>query len=243
MAHLQVAGGVKDALEYIMANTPQKENGEWHNVMEECKRQEQSVHMQRDCLMPWDVIKAVNAHATPETTVATDVGQHQMWVAQYYTFKKPRTHLTSGGLGTMGYGMGAAIGAAMATGNRSVLFTGDGSFGMNLNELATAVTQKLPLTIVILNNNRLGMIRQWQSLFFGKRYLATVPDRKTDFVKLADAFGAKGFHAESLEEVNAALDEAFKMDTPCIVECMIPEEENVLPMIPPNGSLDNVILK
>ena len=131
----------------------------------------------------------------------------------------------------------------MATGNRSVLFTGDGSFGMNLNELATAVTQKLPLTIVILNNNRLGMIRQWQSLFFGKRYLATVPDRKTDFVKLADAFGAKGFHAETLEEVNAALDEAFKMDTPCIVECMIPEEENVLPMIPPNGSLDNVILK
>lgn len=242
-AHLQVAGGLKDALEYIMANTPQKENGEWHDIMEECKRQEQSVQMQKDCLMPWDVIRAVNAHATPETTVATDVGQHQMWVAQYYTFKKPRTHLTSGGLGTMGYGMGAAIGAAMATGNRSVLFTGDGSFGMNLNELATAVTQKLPLTIVILNNNRLGMIRQWQSLFFGKRYLATVPDRKTDFVKLADAFGAKGFHAESLEEVNAALDEAFKMDTPCIVECMIPEEENVLPMIPPNGSLDNVILK
>lgn len=242
-AHLQIAGSLKTALEYILENIEQKDNPQWHEIMENCKQQEQSVKMERDCLMPWDVIRAVNAKASPDTNIATDVGQHQMWVAQYYTFKQPRTHLTSGGLGTMGYGMGAAIGACMATGKRSVLFTGDGSFGMNLNELATAVTQKLPLTIVILNNSRLGMIRQWQSLFFGNRYLATVPDRKTDFVKLAEAFGACGYRATTIEEVNAAIDKAFAIDTPCVIECIVPEEENVLPMVPPNGSLDNMILK
>ena len=243
VADITVAGSLETALGYILENIEQKNNPEWHEIMKLFKQQEEDAKIPHDCLMPWDVINAVQAKAPADANIATDVGQHQMWVAQHYTFTKPRTHLTSGGLGTMGYGMGAAIGAAMATGKRSVLFTGDGSFGMNLNELATAVTQKLPLTIVILNNSRLGMIRQWQSLFFGERFMATVPDRKTDFVKLAEAFGAVGYRAETLEEVNAALDKAFSIDTPCIVECIVPSDENVLPMVPPNGTIDNVILK
>jgi acetolactate synthase-1/2/3 large subunit len=139
--------------------------------------------------------------------------------------------------------MGAAIGAAMATGNRTVLFTGDGSFGMNLNEMATAVSQNLPLVVVILNNGMLGMIRQWQSLFFDNHYMATVLDRRTDFVKLAEAFGANGYRATNLNELNSALDSAFALNSPTVIECYIPSEENVFPMVPPNGSLDNIILK
>ena len=143
----------------------------------------------------------------------------------------------------MGYGMGAAIGACMATGKRTVLFTGDGSFGMNLNEMATAVSQNLPITIVVLNNGMLGMIRQWQSLFFNNHYMATVLERKTDFVKLADAFGAKGFRAFNVEELEKAIDDAFAIEGPAVIDCVIPPEENVFPMVPPNGSLDNMILK
>jgi acetolactate synthase-1/2/3 large subunit len=131
----------------------------------------------------------------------------------------------------------------MATGKKTVLFTGDGSFGMNLNELATAVSQKLPITIVVLNNSRLGMIRQWQSLFFENRYMATIPDRKTDFVKLAEAFGAHAFRAENMSELETALDKAFKINTPVVVECIIPPEENVLPMVPPNGTAEDIILR
>ena len=242
-ADLKISGSLKSALKYVLENIEKKDNPQWHEVIAECKKQGEAAYKPHDCLMPWDVIRTVNAKVSADTNIATDVGQHQMWVAQYYTFRKPRTHLTSGGLGTMGYGMGAAIGAAMATGKRSVLFTGDGSFGMNLNELATAVTQKLPLTIVILNNKRLGMIRQWQNLFFGNRFLATEPDRKTDFVKLADAFGAVGYRAENMAELNEALDKALSIDTPCIVECLLPPDENVFPMVPPNGSLDNMILE
>ena len=131
----------------------------------------------------------------------------------------------------------------MATGRKTVLFTGDGSFGMNLNELATAVVQELPITIVLLNNRRLGMIRQWQSMFFEERFMATVPDRKTDFVKLAEAFGARGYRAETTVEFEKAFKEAYSLGSPSLIECIIPSEENVLPMVPPNGSLEDIILR
>ena len=241
-ANVKISGGLKEALQYILENTKQKDNAKWHGVMEEykAKRRETAAG---PYMMPWDIISAVNKKADADTVIATDVGQHQMWVAQYYVFKKPRTHLTSGGLGTMGYGMGAAIGACMATGKRTVLFTGDGSFGMNLNEMATAVSQNLPITIVVLNNGMLGMIRQWQSLFFNNHYMATVLERKTDFVKLADAFGAKGFRAFNVEELEKAIDDAFAIEGPAVIDCVIPPEENVFPMVPPNCSLDNMILK
>ena len=175
--------------------------------------------------------------------IATDVGQHQMWVAQRYPFRKQRTFITSGGLGTMGFGMGAAIGACIATGKRTVLFTGDGSFGMNLNELATAVSQNLPLVIVIMNNNVLGMVRQWQTMFYNKHYSSTTLDRKTDFVKLAEAFGAKGMRADSDSTLDEALKAAFNYEGTTVIDCLINSDERVLPMIPPGGAVSDLILK
>ena len=141
----------------------------------------------------------------------------------------------------MGFGMGAAIGGCIATGQRTVLFTGDGSFGMNLNELATAVSQNIPLIVIIMNNGVLGMVRQWQTLFFNKHYSNTTLNRKTDFVKLAEAFGAKGANASNADELEAALSEAFGTDGPFVINCLVDCNEFVLPMLPPGGSIDNII--
>ena len=164
--------------------------------------------------------------------------------AQYVKFQQTRRFITSGGLGTMGFGMGAAMGAQMGTGERTVLITGDGSFGMNLNELATAVANKVPLVILLLNNGVLGMVRQWQTLFFQKHYSNTLLDaRQTDFVKLAEAFGATGIRATTLEELDQALTDAFKCDGPCVIDCILDKDEFVLPMLPPGGSMDDIIVK
>lgn len=242
-AHLQIVGDLEFALSYIASKLEPIKHNEWENTVTSFMNKTKDSVPTSDYLMPWEIISAVNQRATPKTNIATDVGQHQMWVAQYYNFKYPRTFQSSGGLGTMGYGMGAAIGAAMATGNQTVLFTGDGSFGMNLNELATAVSQNLPLVIVIMNNGRLGMIGQWQNLFFENRFMSSTLERKTDFVKLAEAFGAVGFQASNTAELNAALDQAFALKAPVVIDCFIPNEEAVFPMVPPNGSLENIILK
>ncbi len=242
-ATLQISGDLYFALCYINSKLEPQKHPEWEEEVRGYKNKTKEVSLPKGYLLPWQVIGAVNCRATPETNIATDVGQHQMWVAQYYNFKKPRTLQTSGGLGTMGYGMGAAIGAAMATGNKTVLFTGDGSFGMNLNELATAVSQELPLIIVVLNNGVLGMIRQWQNLFFENHFMSSNLERKTDFVKLAEAFGATGLRAANLEELDKAMDKAFALNNPVLIDCLIPDEENVFPMVPPNGSMDDIILK
>ena len=164
-----------------------------------------------------------------------------MWAAQRYPLKKPRTFLTSGGLGTMGYGLGAAVGASTATGKRTILFTGDGSFGMNLTELATAVSRNSPLVIVIMNNGVLGMVRQLQTLFCSKHYSNTTLSRKTDFVKVAEAFGAKGTRCTNAEELRAAAEEAFKCGGPFVIDCIVDCDQFVLPMLPAGGSIDNII--
>lgn len=174
--------------------------------------------------------------------VATDVGQHQMWVAQYYPLSQPRSFFTSGGLGAMGFGMGAAIGAMIATGKRAVLFTGDGSFGMNLIELATAVSNHLPLLVIILNNQALGMVRQWQELFYHQHYSSTMLHRATNFAAVAKGFGALGFQVGSPEEFTIALRQATNSDCPVVIDCQISEKENVFPMIPPGGSLQDMIV-
>ncbi len=197
----------------------------------------------RPGLTPRSAILALNEHLGEDTPVATDVGQHQMWAAQNLFFRRSRRFISSGGLGTMGFGMGAAIGAQLATGSRAVLITGDGSFGMNLNELATAVKEQIPLVILLLNNGVLGMVRQWQTLFFAGHYSNTVLDRRTDFVKLAEAFGAAGEAVADLDGLRAALDRAFAAQGPYLIDCAIGKDEFVLPMLPPGGSMDDIIVK
>jgi len=190
---------------------------------------------------PRDIIRLVNGMHDSSTIVATDVGQHQMWVAQHYRFEQPRKFITSGGLGAMGFGLGAAIGACIACGRkRTILFTSDGSFGMNLTELATAVAQILPITIVLLNNGVLGMLRQWQALFLEGRYSATTLDRKTDFPALAKAFGAAGFAVSCINELEAALLAAPDAG-PSLIDCSIDMDEKVYPMIPDGGTLADML--
>ena len=194
-------------------------------------------------MTPRAVLNVLNWHLGENTPVATDVGQHQMWAAQTVSFRHTRRFISSGGLGTMGFGLGAAIGAQMGTGERTVLVTGDGSFGMCLNELATAVSNRNPVVILLLNNGVLGMVRQWQTLFFNKHYSNTVLDRKTDFVMLAQAFGAEGSRATNLEELEEALTAAFACDGPYVIDCLIDKDEFVLPMLPPGGSMDDIIVR
>lgn len=241
---LGVGGDLKQALNEVLKLVKPKENIEWQNRIKELKEfSKKSIdqNMPKDELNPYTLIKEVSKHTSDDTKIVTDVGQHQMWVAQYYEFKKPRTFITSGGLGTMGFGLGAAIGSAMYTNERTVLFTGDGSFGMNLNELATVATQNLPIVIILMNNGVLGMVRQWQNLFFDKHYSQTVLERKTDFVKLAEAFGIKGYRISDVSQMKDVIDQAFKEKGPVLVDCCIDKDEFVLPMLPPGGSFEDII--
>ena len=196
-------------------------------------------------LKPHQIIDEICNQAGPEAVYVTDVGQHQMWAAQYLHHTKSRGFLTSGGLGTMGFGYGAAIGAQMALGRdaRVVMLTGDGSFHMNLNEACTAVSYDLPIITVIFNNQVLGMVRQWQTAFYGKRFSQTDPHRKTNFVKLAEGFGLKGYHCENLAQFQEAFADALKQKGPTWIECMIDKDEKVLPMIPGGGDINDIIMK
>ena len=196
-------------------------------------------------LKPHQIIDEICSQAGPEAVYVTDVGQHQMWAAQYLHHTKSRGFLTSGGLGTMGFGYGAAIGAQMALGNdaRVVMLTGDGSFHMNLNEACTAVSYGLPIITVIFNNQVLGMVRQWQTTFYEKRYSDTDPHRRTDFVKLAEGFGAKGYRATTPAEFKAAFADAMQQKGPSWIDCRIGKDEKVLPMIPGGGTINDIIME
>ena len=235
---------MKKTLQKLIPLLNKTAHPEWQAEIDQLIVEEQAGLDSREGMTPRNVICALNKYLNENTPVATDVGQHQMWAAQYLNLKNSRRFLSSGGLGTMGFGMGAAIGAQLATQERTVLVTGDGSFGMNLNELATAVANKVPLVILLLNNNVLGMVRQWQTLFFDKHYSNTMLDaRQTDFVKLAEAFGAKASRALTLDELEAALTEAFACDGPYLIDCAIDKDEFVLPMLPPGGSMDDIITR
>ncbi|MDR0294485.1 MAG: biosynthetic-type acetolactate synthase large subunit [Oscillospiraceae bacterium] len=239
-SHMYVCGDVKEVLAKLLPALPAMRNGEWLSRVETLKKED--CQPETACFTPRNIIKTVRRFCDDETVVATDVGQHQMWVMQHYGFMKPRTLLTSGGLGAMGYGLGAAIGGCMANGKRkTVLFTGDGSFGMNLTELATAVSQELPVVIIILNNGVLGLPRQWQTVFFEERYSQSTLDRKTDFPALANAFGAEGRSAETLAQLEAAM-QNLPGDKPVVIDCRIDMDEKVLPMIPPGGSVKDIIV-
>ena len=186
------------------------------------------------------IIETIDEKTADDTIISTEVGQHQMWAAQFYKFKNPRTFLTSGGLGTMGYGLGAAIGAKMAEPDKTVInIAGDGCFRMNMNEIATATRYDIPLIQVIINNHVLGMVRQWQNLFYGKRYSQTVLRDKVDFVKLAEAMGAKAKRVTTKEEFDAAFDEALKSNTTFVIECEIDSDEKVFPMVSPGAAISD----
>lgn len=193
-------------------------------------------------LHPKEIMDILSEAAGEDGLFVTDVGQHQMWAAQYLHHVKAENFLTSGGLGTMGYGYGAAIGAQIGTGRKHVFhITGDGSFHMNMNEACTAVSYNLPIVSICINNEVLGMVRQWQTKFYGKRYSASEPERKTDYVKVAEGFGAKGYSCRTPEEFKAALEAAMNCGGPAWIECVVDREEIVLPMIPAGGSVDNII--
>ncbi len=240
-------GDVEYSFRKIAAEAKEKKNPEWESAVEELKAEEKRIeeHIAKAAngrLTPRKVLNVINENKPAGTIIATDVGQHQMWTAQYAKFDRTRRFVSSGGLGTMGFGLGAAIGARVASNDTTVLITGDGSFGMNLNELATAVSHAIPLVIVIMNNGVLGMVRQWQTLFFGKRYSNTIlTDRKTDFVKLAEAFGARGFRVSTEEEFENAFKEAVNSGEVVVIDTAIDKDEFVLPMLPPGGSIDDII--
>ena len=236
-------GDLKLTLEKLIPLIKGREKPDWKAEITKLIADEEASSDKREGMTPKNIIETVNKYLGDTTTVATDVGQHQMWAAQYTKFKNSRRFISNGGLGTMGFGLGAAIGAAMGTKERSVLITGDGSFGMCLNEMATAVHENVPVVIVLLNNGVLGMVRQWQTLFFDKHYSNTVLDRKTDFVKLSEAFGAKATRVTEIGQLDDALKAAFSENGPYLIECMIDKDEFVLPMLPPGGSMDDIIVK
>ena len=234
-------GDIKLTLEKLIPMLDKKENKEWTEQVSKYREKEKAGADKRKGMTPFRVLDMLNRHLTPDTPVVTDVGQHQMPSGQYLKFSKKRKFISSGGLGTMGFGMGAAIGAAFGSKERTVLVTGDGSYGMTLQEMATAASYNVPLVILIMNNGVLGMVRQWQTLFYNKHYSNTVLDRKTDFVKLAEAFGTKGETVSTPEKLENAYKNAFSCDGTYVINCLIDKDEFVLPMLPPGGSMDDII--
>jgi acetolactate synthase-1/2/3 large subunit len=236
-----IVGDVKDFLQQLLPLIEENEHKEWIEEVTEMRR---SINAPEDGkLHPQNIIRTIGENTDKETLYVTDVGQHQMWAAQYLKHERTGNFITSGGLGTMGFGYGAAIGAQIGMPDRRVIhITGDGSFHMNLNEACTAVSEGLPIITVIMNNTVLGMVYQWQTIFYGKRYAGTTPERKTDFVKLAEGFGAKGYRATTPEEFEEVFKEALKADGPVWIDCVIDQEERVLPMIPAGGSTEDMII-
>ena len=236
---LHITGDARIVLELLLARVSQKSHEQWmqqaRSMMEE--------YLSDELFEPRKILRQMAAIA-PEMTVATDVGQHQMWTAQHFPFLRPRQLITSGGLGTMGFGLGAAMGAAASDpeGRPVALVTGDGSFRMNLTELSTIGYYGIPVIIVIFNNGTLGMVRQWQTLFFGHRYSQTTLDRGPDFMKLADAYGLSGTRVNTVETFAAAFRKAVEEKGPCIIECMLDIDEMVAPMVAPGSPIDSFCL-
>lgn len=236
-------GDIKDVLGKLIPLVPSRAKSAWNEQIEEWKKHIPSMYSKKTRLHPKFVFEHIHEKLGDDTIVTTEVGQHQMWTAQFYPFSKPRTLLTSGGLGTMGYGTGAAIGAQVANPDKNVVhIAGDGSFRMNCNELATISHYKLPIIIIVVNNGVLGMVRQWQNLFYDKRYSETTLDFGPDFVKLAEAYGIAGFRADTEDEFVKVFAEAAKSGKPAVIDCSMNIDEMVLPMVPAGKPIDELLL-
>ncbi len=240
---LPILGDAKETLRLLLAEVGQQQHKEWlHTLLEYKVHNPMAQPMDGQKLNIRDVLSEISAVVGEDAIIVTDVGQHQMITAQYYKFKKSGSFLSSGGLGTMGYGMGAAIGAKIAAPDRPVvLVTGDGCFHMNMNELACAVSENLPILIVVMNNGVLGMVRQWQRLFYNGRYANTTLHRRTDFVKVAEALGAAGYTLKRKDRIRPVLQQAFAQGKPCVVDCVVDKDDSVFPLIPPGGSGKDMI--
>ncbi len=220
-----------------------KESEDWKLQIKQWREANPLTYKHDGKLKPQCVIEKLHEITKGEAIITTEVGQHQMWTAQFYKFTRPRTFVTSGGLGTMGYGFPAAIGAKIGMPGMPVIdVAGDGSIQMNIQELATAVQYNVNVVVAILNNNYLGMVRQWQSLFYGKRYSHTDMSHKPDFVKLADAYGAKGYVVDSEKDVIPVFKEALKSKLPVLIDFHVEEEEDVYPMVPSGAALKKMLL-
>ena len=240
ITNASVIGDVREILVRLNGLLEQLDHSAWMSHIREYKEKYPMRYTQEGLTGPF-IMQEIYRQTGGDAIISTEVGQHQMWAAQYFNYAKPRTFLTSGGLGTMGYGLGAAIGAQIANPDKQVInIAGDGCFRMNMNEIATAVRQQIPLIQIVVDNRVLGMVHQWQGLFYGKRYSNTILNDGIDFVKLAEAMGAEGILASSREEFTEAFRHALEAKTPVVIDCMIGSDDNVWPMVAPGAAISDV---
>ncbi len=236
---IPLIGEMKEILERLLEKSVEKDRSVWLNEIMS-KRQKKNIEGQ---FIPENILKKVNSYYSVDTVVATDVGQHQMWTGQYWNFNRSDEFITSGGLGTMGFGIGAAMGAQIGNPNKkTVLVTGDGSFRMNCEELVTISRYRLPVKIILLNNNTLGMVRQWQRMFSNARYSETDNHDDVNYQMLAGSYGIKSFKAESMEELGNALESTFNVNEPVLIECKIDHDCSVYPIVPPGRPIDELLI-
>ncbi len=234
-----IIGDVKEVLKQLNPLVEQKEHREWVAFINDLKVRFPLKYREEGLTGPY-IVEEIYKATRGDAVICTEVGQHQMWAAQYYRYSRPRTFLSSGGLGTMGYGLGAALGAKVAMPEKRVInIAGDGCFRMNMNELATASRYNIPVIEVVVNNHVLGMVRQWQNLFYEGRYSATILDDRVDFVKVAEALGSKGIRVTKKEEFAPALQEAFACGGPVLLDCQVDSDDKVFPMVPAGAPIEN----
>lgn len=242
----KIVGDIAQVLDKINSSLSQQSHENWLNKVMDWKSEFplSQVEEHEEFITPQYVIETLDELLGEKAIITTEVGQHQMWAAQFYNFRSPRSFITSGGLGTMGYGLGASLGAQVARPDKQIInIAGDGSFHMNCNELVTASKYNIPIIELIFNNNVLGMVRQWQRLFYSKRFSHTTLNRPTDYVKLADAFGIKAYVIEKKSQVRTVLEKAIKSKSPVLIDCRIDKDINVLPMVPAGKSVEDIILE
>jgi acetolactate synthase-1/2/3 large subunit len=241
LVHESIHGDIKVVLEELISKVSQKQNEPW-NIYVNHLRETVGHKTDNSTLNVPYLLKEIAKYANKDTIVATDVGQHQMWTAQHFPFERPNRFLTSGGLGTMGYGLGAAIGAQFANPKeRVIMITGDGSFRMNFNEIITAVKHKLPIKIFVMNNRALGMVRQWQNLFYDNRFSSTTLEDDMDYVGFAKSLGGVGFNILTTDDIEPVLKEVFASSKPVVVNCVVDQNTNVYPMVTPGKSIYEAI--